>query len=149
MGRWLCVHRLFQRWQDLLLLRKSCGSWMSTSCRKHGHGKFMWGEGCMYEASGLDCCRLSPVCLGMLRQIPGKLPQQRHARGRLDFSSGAVAIGKAWFAIPLIADQSRPRGRYVWADGRQYNGEWVENQMPAAHTSGLRWFYGLCISVYL
>ena len=43
---------------------------------------------------GLDCCRLSQVCLGMLRQIPG---------------------------------------RYVWADGRQYNGEWVENQMPAAH----------------
>ena len=44
---------------------------------------------------GLDCCRLSQVCLGMLRQIPGKFPQQRHARGRLDVSSGAVAIGKA------------------------------------------------------
>ena len=22
----------------------------SSFARKHGHGKFMWGEGCMYEA---------------------------------------------------------------------------------------------------
>ena len=40
---------------------------MSNSYRKHGHGKFMWGEGCMYEASDLtaaDSVKFASACFG-------------------------------------------------------------------------------------